>query len=301
MIMSNSSGCSLALGTVQFGLDYGITNRKGKPSRDVVAEILSVAADRGIKLLDTASGYGDSEKVLGRLSEQSGHFSIITKIPNWNGVPPVDCARNVIGTFYTSLRQLNRTSLLGLMVHLARDLASDQGPNIWHAMQSIKAAGKVAKIGISFYADDPIDDLVARFQPDFVQLPLNVLDQRLVFNGQLQRLHAAGIEIHARSVFLQGVLLSCLADIPSHLQALRAPLRKFHDICKEAGLSRLEGALAFAHSVTELSHLVIGVAMPDELEAVCHAFQTAAQTSLDWGAADWGDRQLLDPRYWPTT
>lgn len=301
MIISDFPGSSLALGTVQFGLDYGIANRKGKPSRDVVAEILAVAADRGINLLDTASGYGDSEKVLGQLSAQSECFSIITKTPNWNGAPPDDCALDVVRTFDTSLQQLNRTSLSGLMVHLARDLASEQGPDIWRAMQSIKASGKVARIGISFYADDPIDDLVAKFAPDFVQLPLNVLDQRLVLNGQIQRLHAAGIEIHARSLFLQGVLLSSIDGVPCHLQALRAPLHKFHHICKEAGLSRLEGALAFARSIKELSRLVIGVATPIELEAVCHAFQAVAQTSLDWGVADCGDRRLLDPRYWPMT
>jgi aryl-alcohol dehydrogenase-like predicted oxidoreductase len=298
MTGSNAPGCCLALGTVQFGLDYGITNDKGKPCQATVAEILSIAAREGIGLLDTASGYGDSEKVLGLLADESDVFSVMTKTPNWNGAPTNESVQEVASTFEASLRHLKRTGLWGLMVHFAQDLLSDQGEKIWRAMEAIKASGKVARIGISFYADDPIDDLAAKFKPDFVQLPVNALDQSLVKNGQLERLHTAGIEIHARSVFLQGILLSSVDRLPDHLKNLETSLQAFQTICGRAGISQLEGALAFARSCKELSRLVIGVATPTELAAVCKAFDAVAQTSLDWRMANCGDTRLTDPRYW---
>ncbi|HIF11195.1 MAG TPA: hypothetical protein EYQ81_16060 [Sneathiellales bacterium] len=299
MIDTDSSNSSLALGTVQFGLDYGITNQAGKPSLHEVKKILATAARGGIDLLDTASGYGDSEAVLGSASDQSEAFSVVTKTPNWGGVPSEDCTKDLAESFEASLRQLEREDLWGLMVHLASDLTSDHGPRIWRGMQSIKASGKVMNIGISFYADDPIDDLIATFRPDFVQLPLNVLDQRLIANGELKRLHEAGIEIHARSVFLQGLLMSRSDDLPNHLHGLKPSLGKFTAICGKAGISQLEGALAFARSVSELSRIVVGVTTSGELEAICRAFNTASVTSLDWKAASCDDPNLVDPRFWP--
>jgi aryl-alcohol dehydrogenase-like predicted oxidoreductase len=301
MTMSNSPVCSLALGTVQFGLNYGITNRTGKPSPDEIGEILSTAANRGISLLDTASGYGDSEKILGQLSEQSRCFSIMTKTPNWNGMPPDDCARSIACAFEASLRHLNRDSLWGVMVHFARDLLSGHGSDIWRGLQAIKAAGKVEKIGISCYADDPIVDLAAKFKPDFVQLPMNVLDQRSLLNGTLQSLHSDGIEIHARSVFLQGILLTSNAQLPSYLRKLSEPLKAFTALCKQSNLSQLEGALSFICSANEISRIIVGVTSALELQAISRAFNAVRPTSIDWRPLHCGDPSLIDPRFWPSS
>ena len=125
MINTDLSNSSLALGTVQFGLDYGITNHAGKPSLHEVKKILTTAADAGIDLLDTASGYGDSEAVLGSASHQSEAFSVVTKTPNWGGVPSDNCTEDLTESFEASLRHLKRKNFWGLMVHLASDLTSD--------------------------------------------------------------------------------------------------------------------------------------------------------------------------------
>jgi aryl-alcohol dehydrogenase-like predicted oxidoreductase len=299
MKISEQTDCSLALGTAQFGLDYGITNAAGKPSLANILEILSVAVDQGIAFLDTASGYGDSEKVLGRVANGSNGIPIITKTPNWAGNPPVDAANTVVHTFNTSLKKLNRARLTGLMVHFARDLLSEHGADIWTAMTNLKAAGKVDKLGISFYADDPIDDLATRFSPDFVQVPVNVFDQRLVHNSQLKRLHSSGVEVHARSVFLQGIALTDVGSLPGPLRGLKTSLTKYRAICKQENLSQLEGALAYARSIKELSHLIVGVTTPTELSAVCRAFEVTAAASIDWAPVNHGDPMLVDPRYWP--
>jgi aryl-alcohol dehydrogenase-like predicted oxidoreductase len=299
MTTADRSLPALALGTVQFGLDYGITNQAGKPSLNSVIAILAAAAGNGIDLLDTASAYGNSEKVLGTLSEQAATFSIITKTPSWNGAPPEECGKELMETFEASQRHLKRATISGLMVHFAMDLAHDRGTDIWQSLRTIQAAGKAKNIGISFYADDPIDALVAKFKPDFVQLPVSILDQRLVSSGQIRRLHDAGIEIHARSVFLQGLLLSSRDNLPEHLKPLASSLQKFRKICHDAGLSQLEGALSFVRSIKELSRIVVGVTTSGELEAICHAFTAVAQTSLDWRPVGFEDPRCIDPRFWP--
>jgi aryl-alcohol dehydrogenase-like predicted oxidoreductase len=291
--------CRLALGTAQFGLNYGITNSTGRISETTAREILSVAERHSIEYLDTASGYGDSEATIGRLKNFGDNILIYTKTPNWNGLPNENCAKEVADSFQASQEKLNQEQLGGLMVHYAPDLLSRYGQDIWTAIQTIKGCGHVSQIGISVYADDPIDELARKFNPDFIQLPISVFDQRLVANGQLERLRSAGIKVHARSVFMQGIALIDVKNLPTHLQGLSSSLQTFKDICDEYSYTQLEGALSFVRSIKELSSVVIGVTSPHELEAVCKAFYARTE-AIDWKPVGSSNSELTDPRHWPT-
>jgi aryl-alcohol dehydrogenase-like predicted oxidoreductase len=298
MEISHNTDCLLALGTAQFGLNYGATNHAGKPSDAIAEEILLTARDNQIAFLDTATGYGDSEEVIGRLSKVSGEFDLYTKTPNWNGAPPANAVDNVFRTFDTSLQRLGRKHLSGLMIHYAKDLMSARGKDIWQAVKQIQERGNVAKVGISLYPDDPIDELTATFKPDFVQLPLNVLDQRIALTGQLQCLCEAGIEVHVRSVFLQGVLLSSPNELSPGLSSLKSPLNRFIAWCNQSNLAQVEGALNFVRSFKEVSRVIVGVNSKDELEVICKAFGKEMVTSGNWHSLDCPDPGIVDPRYW---
>jgi aryl-alcohol dehydrogenase-like predicted oxidoreductase len=288
----------LVLGTVQFGLDYGITNQDGKPSQKTVSEILEVARSNNIELLDSASGYGDSEDRLGKLFDQSKSFEITSKTPNWNGSPPADCAEQVRKTFVTSQKNLHRKRLTGLMVHFARDLLSAQGVEIWGTLSELKSNGDIDHAGISFYADDPIEDLINKYSPDFIQVPVNVLDQRLLNNGLLKQIRDKGIEIHVRSVFLQGVILTPLTRLPAQFSELADVLGKFTRICQREKMSQLEGALNFVKSIKEVSSVVVGVTTPGELQNICEAFNRHPGKFVDWASTQCDVPELIDPRFW---
>lgn len=274
----------LGLGTVQFGLPYGVSNISGQVSRDEAARILSVAAQAGMRVLDTAANYGTAEAVLSELDTRP--FRIVTKtIGAANGVDAV------VARARRSATQLNADTLL---VHAARDL---DDPALWPALQRLKADGVFRRIGISTYvADDPAA-LAARFRPDVIQLPFSLLDQRLLADETLARLAEMGVEVHARSLFLQGLLLMApdmvpvdLKDAAPHLTALRARLA-------DAGTTPLAAALGFVLSRPEIAVGLVGVASQAELNGILTA-AAAPLPDLGWRACALADERLLTPSLW---
>jgi aryl-alcohol dehydrogenase-like predicted oxidoreductase len=158
----------------------------------------------------------------------------------------------------------------------------------------------VNKIGVSVYTAEQIDGILRRFEPGIVQLPLSILDQRLIHSGHLARLHRMGIEIHARSVFLQGVLLSAPADLPEFLAPLRGSLEAFHSLLRATGLSPLEGALAFIAQHSEVSAAIVGVTGRNELLQIAAAATAADSIRLAFQSFAEQDDALLNPARWGT-
>src|SRR5690348_13941679 len=182
----------LGLGTVQFGQAYGISNRQGQITASEAARILALAADKGIRLLDTAANYGEAEAVLAKRDTRP--FRIVTKtIGVKHGVDAV------VARARQSAAMLRADTLL---VHAASDLAGPDGDALWRALLGLRDDGTFRKIGISVYVADGPARLAERFRPDVMQLPFSLLDQRLLADGTLSALDGLGIEIHARSLFL---------------------------------------------------------------------------------------------------
>ena len=169
----------LGLGTVQFGQDYGISNRHGRPAVDEVAAILRVAADGGVDLLDTAHAYGDAEEILGELAVETAPFRVVTKTPaaRVSAIGDAEVGR-VRGGFSDSLARLQRTSLFGLLLHRAADLALPGGERLAETLVRLREEGKVAKVGVSVYSPADLDRVIRVFRPDLVQLPFSVLEAR---------------------------------------------------------------------------------------------------------------------------
>jgi aryl-alcohol dehydrogenase-like predicted oxidoreductase len=289
--MSHSNRLArLGIGTVQFGQAYGISNRSGRVPAADVAQILHRGAAAGLRTLDTAAGYGEAEAVLGRLAALTGPFRVVTKtIALTNGLDAV------IGRARQSAQTLDRKPVDLLLVHSAADLVGNDGDALWRALSDLKAEGLFQGIGISAYvADDPAA-LARRFKPDAMQLPLSLLDQRLVRSGALAAIKAGGVEIHARSLFLQGLLF--LEDLPPKLQAAAPHLATLRKRIADAGSTPLAAALAFALNRPEVDVAVVGVTTPGEFEEVLTAAsQTAPQ--LDWDACAFDDETVLTPSRW---
>jgi aryl-alcohol dehydrogenase-like predicted oxidoreductase len=230
----------LGLGTVQFGQAYGVSNRMGQVSSDDVRTILDRAAAAGIRVLDTAANYGEAETVLAGQNTQS--FRIVTKTAS---------AKNGIDAVIARARQ--SALALGadtLLVHAAADL---QDEALWPALQKLKSDGVFARIGISAYASDDPAALAARFKPDVMQLAISMLDQRLIRDGTLAQLKDLNVEVHARSIFLQGLLF--LDTLP---QKLRHAGPALADITRRKGVAssqRLRSSSGFMPEPSRNKHL----------------------------------------------
>lgn len=272
----------LGLGTVQFGQAYGVSNRRGQVTPDDARAILARAAQGGVTLLDTAANYGEAEDVLAALDTTP--FRIVTKtIHARHGVDAV------VARARQSARVLKADTLL---VHAAADL---QEAALWPALQALKAEGVFRRIGISTYvADDPAA-LADRFRPDVMQLPFSLLDQRLLQDGTLARLRDRGVEVHARSIFLQGLLF--LEALPPKLQQAAPRLAAIKAQIAQAGSTPLAAALGFVLSRPEIAIALVGVTSPDELDEILAA-ANAPLPALDWDALALDDETVLTPSLW---
>jgi len=253
----------IALGTVQFGMQYGISNQAGQTREREVEEIIKYASDNGIDTLDTASLYGKSEEVIGQYINQYYNITpcnIVTKTPHFKteqiGVVEVN---QLISSFESSCEKLKSKKIYGLLIHNPEALSLPGSEKLFQAMEKLKKEGKVKKIGASVYSSEQIDYLLEKFPIDLIQLPLNILDQRLINNGALEKLKRAGVEIHARSTFLQGLLLMPADQINPWFNPIKKVLEKFHLEAKNRGMSTLQLALGFVESIKEVDKVVVGV------------------------------------------
>ena len=194
----------LGLGTVQWGINYGISNLSGITSKNEVKKILNKARSENIKLIDTASQYGDAEEVLGLNNLKE--FKVITKTNKFSKNTILKSDQELFKlNFLKSLEKLSINSAYGLLIHNVDDLFKEGGINIIKCLKSLQEKRLVEKIGVSIYNTYQIKKTLEIFKPDIIQLPINVFDNRLIRNGTLRYLSDKNIEIHARSIFLQGL------------------------------------------------------------------------------------------------
>lgn len=290
----------IGLGTAQFGMDYGIANAAGACAREDIAAILARAADAGLKVLDTAADYGNAESRLGACLPQGHGFRIITKTPDLAGVADADTIVECLTeAFERSLHRLGVSAVYGLLIHNANNLLGPLGNVFWRTLEDFRARHLVEKIGVSVYTGAQIDRLLDRYPLDLVQLPLNVFDQRLIVGGQLAKLHRRGIEVHARSVFLQGLLLMPPDGLPKHLAHIARPLQRWQGFVRRHGLELVSGAIDFVRSQPEIDTLIIGVTGLPELDDVLAATAQPPSPSPFWPRFAIDDETVIDPRLWP--
>lgn len=288
----------IGLGTVQMGKEYGVTNHAGRPSLEEAAAIVRVAADHGVRVIDTAAVYGKSERVLGQILRGADDFRIVTKLPPLR--EPTITSRQielVKSAFERSLNRLGVSRVYGLLVHHPFDLLADGGDWLWEVMCDLQESGRVEKIGVSVYDEAQLVPILDEYEIDLVQLPLNVLDQRALVSGRLDALREAGIEVHARSAFLQGVLLARPDDLPEQFAPLRPHLERYHRFRVGQNLTGIKAALSFVLQ-TRVDCVVIGAARAQEFEAVLNAAASLPEQPIDFSAFACTDERFINPTHW---
>lgn len=288
----------LGLGTAQFGLVYGISNEVGKTPPEEVQKILDVAFQNGIRIIDTAPLYGTSEEVLGQCVPQKCCFAIVTKTPVFNkSLITVDDAQMLEDTFRLSLTRTRQQSLYGLLIHRVEDLLSEGGFLLMERMLKLKSERLINKIGISVYTGDQIDLVMKNYSIDLIQLPINILDQRLLDGGYIARLKGAGVEVHARSVFLQGLLLMDPHMLPSHFDTVREHLINYHNILRQNAITPIEAALSFIENQTEIDVVICGVNSHQHLKEIIQSVAGPGK-NLNYKEFKINDESIINPSKW---
>lgn len=290
---SASDAARIAIGTVQFGLRYGIANRTGQVTLGEGREILSYASGRGADTLDTAASYGSSEEVLGEIGVSD--WRVVSKLPPApEGEFEID--QWLEQRVRESVAKLRVPRLYGMLLHRPEQLREARGPRLYRALERVKAMGLVEKIGVSVYDAEELEGFPAAMPFDLVQVPINVLDRRLLGSGRLDRLLAAGCEVHARSAFLQGLLLLEPSARPSFFSRWAEVFEGWDGWLESSGLSALEACLGYVLSVPGISRVVVGVdSLPQLVEVMRAAGSEATIPIPDFGAHDPG---LLNPSLW---
>ena len=281
----------IALGTAQFGMDYGLSNTHGKTDKYEVSKILQYAYDYGISLIDTASSYGDSEKILGEVITNY-YCKLVTKTPHFSD-SYIDNSHVVKlkESFHQSLFNLKQKDIYGLLLHSCDDLLKPGGGLLLQEMENIKSNGLVKKIGVSLYNSEQIDIVLSKFNIDLVQLPINIFDQQLLIGGWLDKLKDYDVEIHARSAFLQGLLLMTNDLVPPYFFPIKKNLEEFYKSAKELSLSQLELALGYVLGVSEIDQVVVGVNTVEQLKEIIKA------TKVKINPMEFSDISINDPAF----
>jgi aryl-alcohol dehydrogenase-like predicted oxidoreductase len=285
----------ISLGTVQFGMDYGVNSINGQINKSESVEIINYAHNHGISLLDTAPSYGNSEKILGDMNTE--YFDIVTKTRNFRqdriSEKEIDL---LIIDLNKSLRLLNRESIYGLLVHNADDLLKIGSDKIFKQLELFKKEGKVSRIGVSVYTSDQLQEIINRFDIDLVQMPFNILDRRMIDSGVLTKVYNKNIEVHSRSVFLQGLLLMNRKIRPKKFDRWKIQWKLWHEWLTDNHLTALEASLKYAISIPEISKILVGVDSKDQLREIIkstHGNLPSIPKELFMHDAD-----LLNPSNW---
>ena len=285
----------LALGTVQFGIDYGVNSTEGQVEPKEVENILHYARSKGIDLLDTAPAYGSSEKVLGEVNAQN--FKIVTKTRHFDSLEINDNDINLLNNdFYHSLECLKQDSVYGVLVHNADDLLKPGSEKIFKQLQELKYAKKIVKTGVSVYDHSQLQTILDNFNIDLVQLPFNILDRRMIDSGMLAKLQEKDIEVHARSIFLQGLLLMSVQNRPEKFNRWSGLWRIWHEWLNDNQLTALEATIRHAVSISGISKVLVGVDNLDQLKEIVTA-STGVLPKIP-NELFTNDTDLLNPSNW---
>ncbi len=248
----------IALGTVQFGLNYGISNQKGKITDKEVSEILKLALTNGIDTLDTAQKYGDSEEKIGKALVKTPYpFKIISKLDP-------ECKLHIEDSYLRTLEKLGLYKLYGFLIHDFNILKEDN--KIWNSFLQLKKQGRVDKIGVSLYYPEELEYLLNNhIDVDLVQLPYSIFDRR--FENYFRNLSDNNIELHVRSVFLQGLVFIDPMNLQDKFLKIKTKITHLNNLSKIYEIPISAICLNFALLNNSIDRVIIGIESVKNLEA----------------------------------
>ena len=244
----NSLKSKIGLGTVQFGMDYGISNQKGQSNLDDVLKITNHAYENNILILDTASSYGNAEIILGNVGVKK--FRIVSKFISKS----VNDMRNELDN---TLKNLGLEKIYGYLSHRPNDVLNNK--DIWNELLNMKRKNHVSKIGFSYNNPDEIDKTFnLGYIPDLVQIPYNILDNRFIKIIKKYK-SKYKIEVHSRSTFLQGLFFIPIDKLKEPIIKLKDYLISLNSYVNNKKVSKHQLLLNYALQNKYIDYVIVGV------------------------------------------
>ena len=255
------------LGTVQFGLNYGIANKRGKPSLQKSLEMLNYAYDNGIRWFDTAQAYGNAEEILGKFFSRRDdleHIHVISKLlPHAFDKKGEYVFKDVEDSIRSSLKLMNLKQLDGFLFHTPEYIYRE---DIVEQMIACREKGIVKHIGVSTYEVEHAVDAAKMDWVDYIQVPYSVFDQRVANSEFFKTARQNNKTVFARSAFLQGLSLMELSDVPERIEHAKEDLKTFERILKKYPFSKVAVSELFSLRDERINFMVFGVDNLQQLE-----------------------------------
>tara|TARA_B100000029_G_scaffold263414_1_gene259595 strand:- start:13479 stop:14366 length:888 start_codon:yes stop_codon:yes gene_type:complete len=283
----------LILGTAQFGDVYGISNKSGVLRKSEASKILKFSINNNIRYLDTSNEYKGIKKILEKSNLKNWKISM--KISRKIFIKSNDEKKfNLM--FFKILKSLKQKKFEYFLFHHSSDLISKDGNRIYKFLLKLKRRGLINKIGVSAYSPNEIKKVLNKYRIDVVQLPFNVFDQRLNNKNFLKKLKSMNIEIHARSIFLQGLLLLKEKELPRKFIKSKPHFKKWYNFLKRNNANALEECLKFVISNPNIDKYVIGVNSLADLKGILLSRLNFTKQRLN--SLKSNNLNLIDPRNW---
>ena len=283
-----------SIGTAQLGMNYGVANTKGQLSLEEMSKILSYAKKKGVYSLDTAIDYGESESNLGKLNVDT--WDIISKISNLRNVDQ-NIDNFTVSKVRESIDLLKIKRLDTLLLHTPKDLLDLNRNNIYSAIDKCKEQGLCSKIGISSYSYQEVKIIIAKYKIDVVQFPLNIFNRELLESGLIELLKEKGIEVHVRSIFLQGLLLMKKEKRNSYFKKWNKLFSEWDQLLLNNQISNLEACLFFVLSLDNIDKIIIGIDSLEHFEEISRVIESYNDKSYCFKLSS-NDELLINPSKW---
>jgi len=283
----------IILGSANFEQIYGA--KKNYINKSEIKKLLNLASRNKVKTIDTSSLYNRSEKIIGQLN--NNRFKIISKIPKKpKNIKKKNIKKWLKQIAMISLKNLKIKKFECLLLHSANSLLNKNADEIYKSIKNMKTNGLTNKIGISIYDFNTLDKILKKFKFDLIQAPLNILDQRLIETGFLEKLKKRKIEVHVRSIFLQGVLLLKHGQLPKKLKKLTNYWIIWEKWLKKNKLNSLQVCLSFVRDQHKLDGIVVGCNNKNQLNQILKSKHRKNNFSIP--DLNIKNRKLIDPREW---
>ncbi len=259
--MEHKINNKIVLGTANFGLEYGIANKK-KLGEDEVYSILEKACELGVTTVDTASAYGDAEKVVGKFFRKKGKcFEVITKLPAHDYHSPGDVKRDID----TALNNMSVDSIDYLLLH-SYGTYEKYGNTVFPVLNEYKELGIIGHIGISVYHPFEINNVMESGRGiSAVELPLNMFDRRFIKGECLSALIRKNIKVFARSVFMQGLFFMEDSKLDNFFNPVKGRIKRIRELSEAYQIPIEKMAMSFVLS-NSVDGIVLGVDSVEHLE-----------------------------------